>query len=183
MAALSRATWVQAGLDTLDRSGYANLSAEKIARRLNVTRGSFYHHFRHRADFVRALLERWEADYTDAVLAHAAQGRSTPERLERYLAAAAQLQPGREVAIRAWAGRDIAVRAVLARVDAKRYRFAQESVRQLHPAGAGAAIDRLARMACLAFIGFQQTGPHQPGHFAQLMEDLLALARHAPLQT
>ncbi|HEX5739782.1 MAG TPA: TetR/AcrR family transcriptional regulator, partial [Hydrogenophaga sp.] len=54
MHKLSRESWIQAGFKTLDSLGYIHLSAEKIARQLNVTRGSFYHHFRNRSDFVDA---------------------------------------------------------------------------------------------------------------------------------
>jgi hypothetical protein len=36
-----------------------------LSRRLDVTRGSFYHHFRNREDFVRTLLAAWEEDYME----------------------------------------------------------------------------------------------------------------------
>jgi len=102
MQKLSRNSWIEAGFKALDKSGYTGLSAEKIARGLRVTRGSFYHHFDSRADFEDALLQRWCNDYTDAVIAHARGGRGAKERLERYLEVTTRLQPGREVAIRAW---------------------------------------------------------------------------------
>lgn len=68
---LTRDHWIAAGLNALDNDGDAGISAERLARRLNVTRGSFYHHFRSRNEFVHALLAAWEADYADRMLAHA----------------------------------------------------------------------------------------------------------------
>lgn len=56
MKKLTRDDWIEAGLKTLDLEGYTAISGERLARRLNVTRGSFYHHFRSREDFMRALL-------------------------------------------------------------------------------------------------------------------------------
>lgn len=177
MQKLSRESWIEAGLRMLDESGYAQLSAEKLARRLNVTRGSFYHHFRNRADLVQALLLRWQADYTDAVIAYADAVEDPGLRLERYLLIASRLQPGREVAIRAWASKDGAVRTALERVDARRREFAERLAQALFPGASPADVQRFARVACLTFIGFQQTGPHGRERFAELIEDVLALAR------
>ncbi|RAS38676.1 TetR/AcrR family transcriptional regulator [Paraburkholderia bryophila] len=66
---LTRDQWISAGFDALDQEGYLGVSAERLARRLNVTRGSFYHHFRSKEDFVRILLVQWESDYTDPLVA------------------------------------------------------------------------------------------------------------------
>lgn len=106
MRKLTRNHWVAAGFEALDQIGHMGVSAESLSRRLNVTRGSFYHHFRNREDFVRTLLAAWEEDYTGRMLAYAAQGRSAGEILKRYLSIAAEKQPGREVSIRAWSLHD-----------------------------------------------------------------------------
>ena len=100
---LTRDVWLQAGFEALDRDGYEAMSAQAMARRLNVTRGSFYHHFPSRQAFVEQLLCRWEAEYTLDVLAEAHAATDALAGLQRYIAIAARLNPGREVAIRAWA--------------------------------------------------------------------------------
>ncbi|MCW1248114.1 TetR/AcrR family transcriptional regulator, partial [Pseudomonas sp. SAICEU22] len=48
MEKLTRNRWISAGFEALDQVGHIGVSAESLARRLNVTRGSFYHHFRNR---------------------------------------------------------------------------------------------------------------------------------------
>lgn len=176
MKKLSQETWIEAGFQALDRHGYQQLSIEKTARRLNVTRGSFYHHFDSRSSFVDALLNRWKAEYTDNVINFAEAGANAHVRLERYLEIASGMQPGREVAIRAWAARESRVREVLQEVDAIRSRFAYELGRDLLLQRDEGEIQRFARLACLAFIGFQQTGPHGSQHFIQLVRDILDLA-------
>jgi len=185
MKKVSRESWIQAGFQMLDQFGYTHLSAEKIARRLNVTRGSFYHYFRSRADFVDALLVRWREDYTDEVIAHARAEKNPRLSLERYLSVAGRLQPGREVAIRAWAAKDRNVRAVLEHTDASRLEFVQRLGHAMFPHTAKAEIDRFARLACLASVGFQQTGPHGREQFVALVQDVLDLAgpRDAVLPT
>ncbi|WP_425043515.1 TetR/AcrR family transcriptional regulator [Primorskyibacter sp. S87] len=59
-----RAAWLTAALDVLARDGQALIRVEKLAAELGVTKGSFYHQFKSRAEFVDALLEFWEEHYT-----------------------------------------------------------------------------------------------------------------------
>ncbi|SFW21905.1 MULTISPECIES: TetR/AcrR family transcriptional regulator [Pseudomonas] len=155
MKKLTRHHWIAAGFEALDQIGHVGVSAESLSRRLNVTRGSFYHHFRNREDFVRTLLTAWEKDYTERMLAYAAQGRSAGEILKRYLSIAAEKQPGREVSIRVWSLHDPLVSEFQQRVDTRRLDFAIQSCRRLVPMGEAEVIGQLAHL-CL--IGGQQAG-------------------------
>lgn len=156
MSTLTRNDWIAAGFDALDGEGYAGMSAESLARRLNVTRGSFYHHFRNREDFVRTLLTAWESDYTARMLAYAADGRSAGDTLARYLHIAAEKRPGREIAIRAWALHDPLVAEFQQRVDATRLAFAVETSRRWARMPGEAEI--VGQLAHLCLIGGQQAG-------------------------
>nr|WP_238350225.1 TetR/AcrR family transcriptional regulator [Pseudomonas sp. SWRI154] len=153
---MTRNHWVAAGFEALDQAGHAGVSAERLARRLNVTRGSFYHHFRNREDFVRTLLAAWEEDYTERMLTYAGQGRSAAQTLQRYLRIAAEKQPGREVSIRAWSLRDPLVAEFQQRVDARRLAFAIQACRHIAPAPGQAEL--LGQMAHLCLIGGQESG-------------------------
>ncbi|KVC67780.1 TetR/AcrR family transcriptional regulator [Burkholderia stagnalis] len=176
---LTRDHWIAAGFDALDREGYPGVSVERLARRLNVTRGSFYHHFRSRDAFVHALLAQWEADYTARMLAHAAQGHSLEDVLARYLAIAAEKQPGREIAIRAWARRDPLAAEYQDRVDRTRLAFAIDTCRA-RLADPGHA-ELVGRVAHLCLIGGQQSGDrHQATSFSQFIRTALTQLHDAP---
>ena len=58
---LSAEDWAQAALDLIAEQGVAAVAVEPLARRLGVTKGSFYWHFPSRDALLRAALERWEA--------------------------------------------------------------------------------------------------------------------------
>ena len=156
MSTLTRYHWIAAGFEALDQTGHIGVSAESLSRRLNVTRGSFYHHFRNREDFVRTLLAAWEEDYTERMLAYAAQGRSAGEILKRYLSIAAEKQPGREVSIRAWSLHDPLVGEFQQRVDTRRLDFAIQTSRRLVRMPGQAEV--IGQMAHLCLIGGQQAG-------------------------
>lgn len=57
--ALDREAWLAAGLDAIAEEGFGAARILSLAKRLGVTRGSFYWHFRNHDAFVRALLEQW----------------------------------------------------------------------------------------------------------------------------
>jgi len=173
---LTRDHWIAAGFDALDHQGHQGISAEQLARRLNVTRGSFYHHFRSRDEFVHALLAAWEADYAGRMLAHADAGGSLEDVLQRYLAIAAEKRPQRETAIRAWSRIDPLVAGYQQRVDQTRLSFAISACRARTDGSVDAEL--VGRMAHLCLIGGQESGERNiPAIFGQRVQQALALLR------
>src|SRR4051794_41809345 len=62
MERLAREDWLRAARLALLRGGVEAVRPEKIARDLQVTKGSFYWHFRNREDLLEALLHEWETE-------------------------------------------------------------------------------------------------------------------------
>lgn len=52
--------WIEAARRTLVDEGIAALKVDRLANRLGVTRGGFYHHFKDRDDFFDQVLHHWE---------------------------------------------------------------------------------------------------------------------------
>lgn len=57
---LSSVDWEQAALEAIAEQGIGAAAVEPLARRLGVTKGSFYWHFPTREALLKAALERWE---------------------------------------------------------------------------------------------------------------------------
>jgi AcrR family transcriptional regulator len=55
----TRTEWLAKALELLAEEGGAKPHIETLCHELKVTRGSFYWHFRSRAEFVRALVDYW----------------------------------------------------------------------------------------------------------------------------
>ena len=64
MTNFSKETWIKKGLKVLAESGAASLTIKGLSFRLNVTKGSFYHHFKNRIVFINEMLEYWENQLT-----------------------------------------------------------------------------------------------------------------------
>ena len=61
-AQLTREDWIAIARKALIASGVDDVKVDVLARRLKVTRGSFYWHFESRQDLLDALLDDWEAN-------------------------------------------------------------------------------------------------------------------------
>lgn len=66
---LSADDWAQAALDVVAEDGVSAVAVEPLARRLGVTKGSFYWHFPSRDALLKSALERWEQVELDEVFA------------------------------------------------------------------------------------------------------------------
>jgi AcrR family transcriptional regulator len=82
---LSREAWATAALRALTAGGVAAVAVEPLAAALGTTKGSFYWHFADRAALVRAALELWEREQTDAVIDGLGQLGDPRERLRVLL--------------------------------------------------------------------------------------------------
>ncbi|MBN3787942.1 TetR/AcrR family transcriptional regulator [Burkholderia sp. Ac-20353] len=172
-----RTRWIIAGLRLLDEQGAQGISIERVARRLNVTRGSFYHHFANRSEFVLALLAEWEGDYTLSVLAAITDCHDARKRLERYLEVTAHMSPEREVAIRSWAKREAIVAEVVRRVDLARLAFSVESCAMILPTRSEAElfgwICHLSAIGGQHSLAVEHASTESFGHFLMPLFDLM----------
>jgi AcrR family transcriptional regulator len=116
---LSREAWLEKALASLASAGHAPLRVGAIAAQLEVTKGSFYHHFENRADFVRSIVDYWEQKYTRDIASNLVANNEAPEEwLWALIEGVAESRLTRfDVAIRAWASHDQEVRKLVARAD------------------------------------------------------------------
>jgi len=166
MALLTRRRWLQEGLALLEEAGAEALTIESLTSRLDVTKGSFYHHFTNYQDFQESLLVFWEEEGTLRIVQLAEKEASPPEKLERVLQAS--LHPSRlDVALRAWAWQDERVRVHQQRIDQLRLAYLEE-VAYAQTADRLSA-RQLARVFYSLYVGSQHLIPPIEG------EDLRAL--------
>lgn len=62
---LDRHDWVDAGIAILASKGVDAVRIESLAKQLNISKGSFYWHFKNREDLLEAILAEWESRQSD----------------------------------------------------------------------------------------------------------------------
>lgn len=141
----ARDRWIDEGLRVLCEEGVAGVRIDRIAARLELTKGSFHHHFRGVEDYRRALLARYEKGVTASIEDAAAAARDLPPaQAIAALPAVTRLDAPLESAIRGWAAQDGDARATIERTDAARLRLLTELW--------AAAVGDLARARAAALI-------------------------------
>ena len=152
---LSSDDWELAALAAIAEQGVGSLSVEALARKLGVTKGSFYWHFRTREALLGAALARWER-YGEAEIIRPIEqmpdpGKRLPELFRRV---AHELQTHRVYAALLKALDHPQVVPVIARVSQRRMDFLTVIYREggLRPAQ---ALNR-ARLTYAAYVGFLQ---------------------------
>ncbi len=86
-----------AGLKLLETDSVQQLTIDALCRKLKVTKGSFYHHFKNRADFLERMLEHWVEGWTLASIEAADEGVDAVERfnliVENHISSHQGLRP------------------------------------------------------------------------------------------
>lgn len=142
--------WVAAALEAIAESGLSAVAVEPLARRLGVTKGSFYHHFPSRAALVTAALEEWEQGWVGARIAQLQLIRDPGERLRTLAAGSFTNRAGGMVtAALSTAADDPLVRPVLQRVTERRLQFLTDAYREL-----GWPLDQAKRRARLLYMPY-----------------------------
>lgn len=152
---LSTEDWELGALEMIAEEGVDALAVEALARRLGVTKGSFYWHFRTREALLKAALERWEAhDERDLMTRVGSHDEPRARLRELFHWAAREVQPHRIYAALLQALDHPQVRPLMSRVSQRRIDFLGIAYRQTGLERVE-ALNR-ARLAYAAYVGFLQ---------------------------
>ena len=154
---LTRDDWLRAAVAALAEGGVEAVKVERLAKTLGVSKGSFYWHFKDRPQLLAAILDFWDADFTQQLIDNAAD-RTTPKERLRHLAQDALVKTvygidsaRAEAAIQSWAATDAHVAERLRAVDSARLAYLEKEL-----AAAGQQPDKArarAKMLYLALLG------------------------------
>jgi AcrR family transcriptional regulator len=119
---LTKDSWIRAAMDLLRTRGVGGVRVLPLARKMRVSRGSFYWHFEKRQDLLDAMLDWWDREMTDVVIDRANAARGSAKK--RLLLAAEDIVANGltryDPAIRSWAQGDKKAAKALRRVIRKR---------------------------------------------------------------
>lgn len=169
---LTRADWINFARKVLVKSGIDDVKVDRLAKRMKVTRGSFYWHFEDRQALLDALLDDWRSRNISEIEQIAARWAAIPpDFLEviRIWLGEDPLVPQFDMAIRAWAKKTPAVAKLVHQVDDAWVALLQDFFSR---AGLGPD-ESLVRARVVYF--------HQIGYYALAIdEDLEVRARLVP---
>ncbi|MBA3487201.1 MAG: TetR/AcrR family transcriptional regulator [Lysobacter sp.] len=147
--------WAQAALDLIAEQGVAAVAVEPLARRLGVTKGSFYWHFPSRDALLVAALERWEKVEQETVFGQLEAIADPGQRLRALFGVVAHEYKSHVIYSELLKALDHpAVQPVIGRVSQRRLDYLTASFRQAGISRTDA--QHRARLAYAAYVGFLQ---------------------------
>ncbi|MDJ0687894.1 MAG: TetR/AcrR family transcriptional regulator [Xenococcaceae cyanobacterium MO_188.B32] len=159
-AKLGRQDWIDTGLKVLATSGIEGIRVELLAKLMNVTKGSFYWHFKNREELLCALLKEWSNLDTDKIIEQLeTTGGDASSKLLNLFELCCQDDGLLEKAIRAWATNDPKAASILAQVDRRRLDYTRDLFLQIGFTPFEAMVR--ARMAYYAALGEYTLGKNR----------------------
>ena len=156
---LDSAAWIEAALDQLAQAGIDGVRVELLAKRLGVTKGSFYWHFKDRDELFENMLSHWRRRATLGLIERLDRDEVMPrDRFHRLLRLPLEGKRSPwgadiELALRMWGRRDKRARVVLEEVDHLRLRYIESLL-----VGCGTPPEAAAAGAVLAYSYMRVAG-------------------------
>ena len=145
--------WIDAASARLAEHGVEAVRVEALARELRVSKGSFYWHFRDRADLLEQVLAVWEAEELRRMEDEHVESMAAAKRWARIVEMISDPDRVRlRVAIRAWARADERVAARVAAIEKKSAGLIAGVLREIGFSQADA--ERWAQIAMLVCLGW-----------------------------
>jgi AcrR family transcriptional regulator len=120
---LTAQDWIDFALKTLAHEGFDALKADVLARKLGVSRGSFYWHFTDLGAFHARVIEHWKLLATEAIIADIERLQSSEERLDALARHAFGRGAAIEIRMRTWADNNAAAAGALSDIDRRRQEY------------------------------------------------------------
>ncbi|HEV7482928.1 MAG TPA: TetR/AcrR family transcriptional regulator [Solirubrobacterales bacterium] len=167
-----RGAWVGAGLKALAEGGPDAVRVEPLAASLGVSKGGFYWHFKDRRALLEEMLDSWERNVAEDVIAEIESTPAPPRaKLRQLFALAPSVDFAAELAVREWARRDAEVAARVRRIDNRRMDYLRTLFGQL-----GLDEEEAEVRALLAFSLFIGSYFIAASHAARSRSEVLGLA-------
>lgn len=127
---ISKAQWLEQGLEVLEKEGIDAVKIERLAKELATSRSGFYWHFLDRNNLLQEILKYWRHEYSEVVIIKYRQGSPELEGLQpkdRLLEIMRMISDHEldrfEIHIRSWADHDPQAADAVAKVYQMRFEF------------------------------------------------------------
>lgn len=160
MARKSQRDWFIAAIYLLADGGPAAITIDALCQQLQVTKGSFYHHFKNYDDFKVSFLNYYEEAGTLNIIERLQKRPSAREKVYGLLDIIVAETSGTavpEVQLRGWALQDAVVREVQTRVDERRLAYVEELLLEI--LGDATEAKRKAQLLYVILVGAEQMQP------------------------
>ncbi|WP_072680297.1 TetR/AcrR family transcriptional regulator [Arcobacter sp. LA11] len=151
---MTKKDWLENSLKLISKSGINDLKIEVLCKKFNLTKGSFYHHFKSQKVFVNELLEFWYETYTKEIIEEISKYKDEPFKQIKLLNKIIYSKNlDIEVEFRAWGLRDKNVLKYIEKIDNKRILVIESIQNKIFPNNSKEYNQNIALYIYSQFIG------------------------------
>ena len=160
MNVMEKEVWLTEGIAVLGKDGFSRITINNLCQRLQITKGSFYHHFRSIDGYISSLMRHWLEKNTSSIISQTKQAESAIKEKRLLYQLTLDINHKAEQNIRAWSYSHPIVKEYVEKADHLRLNFLTE-IRIKMGQGLEKARD-LAVQEYAVLIGIQQLFPEMP---------------------
>lgn len=150
---LERSDWIRCAMGVLASEGREAVRVEDLAKKLGISKGSFYWHFRNREDLLAAMLDAWESGHVDWNVDEREVHRDPAGRWAGLVELLSSATKGSlDVAIFSWAREDEKVGQRVSEIEKRRSAHLEQVFREIGFTSAQAA--EWSQSAMLVYLGW-----------------------------
>lgn len=177
MKKIEKTDWFTSGLAILETEGFLKITIENLCTMLNVTKGSFYHHFGNIDGYTESLMKYWADKNTKSLIEKSSKFESAEEKVDALNRMVLLRSHKSEQIIRGWSFSNPIVRKQVEEVDRIRISYTASLMEQCGQSGEAAKQTALLEYACL--VGIQQLAPDMPHEKLEELHELFSSKIHS----
>ncbi|ADG92864.1 transcriptional regulator, TetR family [Arcobacter nitrofigilis DSM 7299] len=126
--------WMDSSLKLVSKHGVDILKIDSLCKKLKVTKGSFYHHFKSHKIFIEEILEYWYKTFTMDIIEKSKQFENNPlKQMELLNNTIYSKDLNIEIEFRAWGLRNELVLPYMEKIDKERILILRNIQDKLNP--------------------------------------------------
>lgn len=171
MKKIDKKQWFIIGLQILDHGDLSKITIGNLCSILQITKGSFYHHFGNVNGYIEALMEYWLETHTYIFIERAEMLENPREKLILLAHSAAYASNRGEKVIRGWGYSNDIVKKYVAKVDEIRMAYLVKLGQDC-----GMSQEEAEDMAMIQYsllIGMQQVCSDRPAEEFKRVQDIV----------
>ncbi len=157
MKKVEKVAWFTEGFKILETEGFAKITIDNLCERLQITKGSFYHHFKNTDGYVAALMDYWLEENTLFIIRKANTLKKATSRKQMIDKLALDRSMKVEQVVRAWGYSNDTVNKRVREADKIRLEYLIEM--EIGEGKSRSAAKDTAMLTYATFVGIQQLFP------------------------
>ncbi len=160
MKKVDKTNWFTEGFEILEKDGFAKITIEHLCSRLEISKGSFYYHFKNMDGYIEALMGYWLEENTLSIIRKVNESKKIKSKKNALDQLALERSLRLEQSIRAWGYSNDAVMKRVREADKIRLEYLIEL--EIQDGKKRPVAKDVAMLTYATLIGLQQLFPDLP---------------------